>query len=137
MGQAGDVVRQYFKALSDGDVAAAVGLVADGADFGTPMGAMTERGPIAEYLSAFERTFPKADYAIDTLVESGSAVAAEGRYRATHQGPMMLPDGSTLPATGREVTAPFVTMFEVSNGEIVSHRPYWDLAGLMAQLTED
>jgi steroid delta-isomerase-like uncharacterized protein len=135
MGEAAEVVRKYFNALSRGDVAAAVALVADDGDFRTPMGAMSGRGPITEYLGAFEQAFPKAAYVIETLIESSGEVAAEGTYRATHKGPMMLPDGSTLPATEREVSAPFVTMFEVSNGKIVSHRPYWDLAGFMAQLT--
>ena len=47
----------------------------------------------------------------------------------------MMPDGGSLPATGRSVSAPFVTMLEVSEGAITSHRPYWDVAALMAQLT--
>ena len=33
------------------------------------------------------------------------------------------------------MAAPFVTMFEVADDRIASHRPYWDLAGVMAQLT--
>ena len=37
--------------------------------------------------------------------------------------------------TGRRVHAPFVTMFDIADGRITSHRPYWDMAGFMAQLT--
>jgi len=36
--------------------------------------------------------------------------------------------------TNRPVRAPFVTIFRVSEGRIVSHRSYWDLAGFLAQL---
>jgi steroid delta-isomerase-like uncharacterized protein len=135
VGEASDVVLGYFKCLSAGDVDGALVMVAEDGDFRTPMGAMTGKGTIRAYLGAFESAFPRATYEIDRLVESDGTVAAEGSYRATHQGPMLLPDGTSLPATGRTVMAPFVTMFEVKNGLITSHRPYWDLAGFMAQLT--
>ena len=135
MGSAAETVTRYFQALSAGDVDRAVALIADDGDFRTPMGAITGMDAIRSYLSAFETAFPHADYEIDTLVESDGTVAAEGTYRATHKGPMYLPEGGVLEATGRSVIAPFVTMFEVANGKIASHRPYWDLAGFMAQLT--
>lgn len=134
MGGPANVVRQYFESLSAGDLDAVLALVADDGDFRTPMGAMTGKDAIRSYLAAFETAFPKADYAITELVESGNSVAAEGTYTATHKGPLGLPDGSILAATGRSVTAPFVTMFTVRDGLITSHRPYWDLAGFMAQL---
>jgi ketosteroid isomerase-like protein len=47
---------------------------------------------------------------------------------------MSLPDGRTVPATRKSVRAPFVTMFTVRDGKIVSHRGYWDMAGFIAQL---
>lgn len=126
---------QYFNALSAGDVDATVGFIAEDGDFRTPMGAMSGRDPIRAYLGAFDAAFPEAQYDVATVVESGGAVAVEGTYGATHQGPIPLPDGSTIPATGRTVRQPFVTMFDVADGSIVSHRPYWDLASFMAQLT--
>jgi len=43
--------------------------------------------------------------------------------------------GQCNAAAHRPVNAPFVTVFEVVHGSITSHRPYWDLAGFMAQLT--
>jgi len=86
-------------------------------------------------LTGFDTAFPGARFDIDNVLESEGLVAVEGVYRGTHGGPLMTPDGGSLPATGRGVSAPFVTVFEVSGGEITSHRPYWDLAGFMAQLT--
>ena len=129
------MVRRYFGALSSGNVDAAVDLLADDGEFRTPMGAMNEKASIRFYLGSFEDAFPKATYDLDYLVEERGTVAAEGVYRATHTGPMMLPDGTSLPGTGRNVSAPFVTMFEVADGLIMSHRPYWDLAAFMAQIT--
>ena len=135
MGEPADVVTHYFEALSSRDVDAAVALVADDSDFRTPTGSLIGREDIRGYLGAFDSAFPDASYRIDTLVESTATVAAEGIYVGTHAGPLPLPDGSTLEATGRTVSTPFVTMFRVVDGAIVSHRPYWDVAGFLEQLT--
>src|SRR5436190_21863455 len=124
MGEASDVVVRYFKALSAGGVDSAVDLVADGGDFRTPMGALHGKDQIRGYLGVFEAAFPRAAYDLDKILEDRGKVAAEGTYRAVHQGPMVLPDGMTLAATGRQVETPFVTMLDVEAGAIVSHRPY-------------
>ena len=135
MGEPTDVVTSYFEALSTGDVEAAVALVADDADFRTPMGPIPDRDGIRSFLAGFDAAFPEASYRIDTLLESTASVAAEGIYAGTHKGPLALPDGSSLAPTGREVTVPFVTMFRVVRGAIVSHRPYWDVTDFFNQLT--
>lgn len=135
MGEAAEVATQYFQALSGGDVEAAVKLVADDGDFRSPMGRMDGKEQIRAFLGGFDTAFPGAQFDIDQVIESGSSVAVEGVYRGVHGGPLMTPVGAALPATGRSVSAPFVTVFEVANGSIISHRPYWDLAGFMAQLT--
>lgn len=99
------------------------------------MGEIRGRDQIRAFLGGFDSAFPGAQYEVGQVIESGSSVAVEGVYRGTHSGPLVTPDARTLPATGRTVSAPFVTIFEVANGAITSHRPYWDLAGFMAQLT--
>jgi steroid delta-isomerase-like uncharacterized protein len=135
VGEPTDVVTHYFEALSTGDVDGAVKLVADDADFRTPMGPIPDREGIRGFLAGFDAAFPEASYRIDTLVESTASVAAEGIYAGTHNGPLALPDGSSLAPTGREVSVPFVTMFRVVDGAIVSHRPYWNVSDFFNQLT--
>jgi steroid delta-isomerase-like uncharacterized protein len=135
VGEPTDVVTGYFEALSTGDVEGAVALVAEDADFRTPMGLVSDRDAVRAFLAGFDAAFPEASYRIDTMVESTATVAAEGIYVATHAGPLPLPDGSRLEPTGRTVSSPFVTMFRVVDGSIVSHRPYWDVTGFLAQLT--
>jgi steroid delta-isomerase-like uncharacterized protein len=134
MGEPADVVTRFFEALSSGEVQTAVALVAEGSDFRTPLGPLDGREAIERYLDSFDNAFPEASYRIDTMVESTATVAAEGIYVATHAGPLPLPDGSRLEPTGRTVSSPFVTMFRVVDGSIVSHRPYWDVTGFLAQL---
>jgi steroid delta-isomerase-like uncharacterized protein len=131
-----EVAIQYFKALSSGDLAGAVDLVTDEGQFLSPMGQIHGKDAIRAFLGGFDTAFPGARFDISTVLESGSLVAIEGVYRGTHEGPLATPDGGALPATGRTVSAPFVTIFEIVDGAITSHRPYWDVAGFMAQLTQ-
>jgi steroid delta-isomerase-like uncharacterized protein len=135
VGEPTEVVTRYFEALSTGDVEAAVALVAQDADFRTPMGLIPDREAVRAFLAGFDAAFPEASYRIDTVIESTASVAAEGLYAGTHNGPLPLPDGSSLAPTGREVSTPFVTMFRVVRGQIVSHRPYWNVTDFLAQLT--
>jgi steroid delta-isomerase-like uncharacterized protein len=135
VGEPTEIVTRYFEALSTGDIDGAVDLIADDADFRTPMGPIANREAVRAFLAGFDAAFPEASYRIDTLLESTASVAAEGIYAGTHNGPLPLPDGSMLAATGREVSAPFVTMFRVVRGSIVSHRPYWDVTDFLSQLT--
>jgi steroid delta-isomerase-like uncharacterized protein len=135
MGEARDLAVRYFDALTAGDVDGAVALVADDGDFRSPMARIHSKDEIRAFLAGFDSAFPGARFEITHLIESGRSVAVEGVYHGTHTGPLMTPDGGSLPATGRDVSAPFVTIFEVDAGAITSHRPYWDLAGFISQLT--
>jgi steroid delta-isomerase-like uncharacterized protein len=135
VGQPTEVVTQYFEALSTGNVDGAVALIADDADFRSPIGPIAGRESIRGYLQALDKAFPEASYRIDTLIESTASVAAEGIYVATHTGPLPLPDGSEMAPTGREVSVPFVMMLRVVDGGIVSLRPYGNLGDFFAQLT--
>jgi steroid delta-isomerase-like uncharacterized protein len=133
-GPAGQVAIAYFTALSNGDVDGAMALLADGADFRSPVGRVRGGDAIRGFLAGFDTAFPDAHFDLEHVVEAGGRVAVEGVYQGTQDGPLGLPDGGSLPATGRRVHAPFVTMFDIADGRITSHRPYWDMAGFMAQL---
>lgn len=135
MGEAADIALTYFRALSDGDVDPAVALIADDCDFRSPMGPIDGKEAIRAFLGGFDKAFPGAQFEIDHVIEEGGRVSVEGVYRGTQNGPLMTPDGGSLPVTGREVRTPFATNLDVEGGKIRSHRPYWDVAGFMAQLT--
>ena len=92
------------------------------------------RDELRPYLEEFARAFPDARYKFSWGVESGSRVALEGVYSATHTGTLRMPDGSELAAIGRHVSVPFVALFDVQGDKIASHRAYWDVATVMAQL---
>jgi steroid delta-isomerase-like uncharacterized protein len=134
MGQTKEVAERYFRNIEKGDVAGAVALVAPGAEFLNPLGAVPVPDGVREMLQGYVTGFPDNRFEVKNALEVGDQVALEGDWVGTHTGPMPLPGGQSLPATNRKVRAPFVTIFRISEGRIASHRSYWDLAGFLAQL---
>ncbi|MDQ3898345.1 MAG: ester cyclase [Actinomycetota bacterium] len=107
----------------------------DGGDFRSPAGKLPDKDAIRQFLTGFDAAFPDAHFDVEHVIEADHLVAVEGVYQGTHDGPLAMPDGSSLPPTGRRVHAPFATVLDVAGGRIRAHRPYWDLAGFVAQLT--
>jgi heme-degrading monooxygenase HmoA/predicted ester cyclase len=60
----------------------------------------------------------------------------EGRFHGTHTGTLRSPAGE-IPATNRTVDAPFCTVYEFSDGKIISAHLYFDQAELLTQLGLD
>jgi len=54
--------------------------------------------------------------------------------RATHTGDLELPDGTTVPPTGKTATVSGMELFRVSDGKIIENSIYYDLLDLMSQL---
>jgi len=99
------------------------------------MGPIPVPDGLRAFLQGYEDSFPGARFEVSNAVEAGDQVAVEGIWCGKHTGGLQLPDGRTIPATHREVRAPFVTVFRVRDGKIAAHRGYWDLAGFMGQLS--
>ena len=129
-----DIAEKYFQSITRGDVAGAIACFAPGAEFIGPMGKVPLPDGVRAYLQGYEESFPRSVFEVTHVIEQGDQVAIEGFWSGKHTGPLALPDGRTLPPTGRQVRAPFVTVFQVRDGKIASHRGYWDLAGFMAQI---
>jgi steroid delta-isomerase-like uncharacterized protein len=134
MGASRDVIERYFAASEHGEVDTALATFAPGAEFMGPMGSLPFPEGVRTFLGSFASSFPNARFEVHHVIEAGDEVVVEGEWVGTHTGPLPLPDGSTLPATANKVRAPFVTLFRVHEGQITSHRAYWDMAGFMAQL---
>jgi steroid delta-isomerase-like uncharacterized protein len=124
----------YFQALNRGDIDAAVACFAPGAEFISPMGPLPLPDGVRAYLKGFDQSFPGAQVTITNAIEGGDQVALEALWTGKHTAPLQLPDGRSIPATGREVRAPFAATFRLRDGKIVAHRAYWDLGSFMAQL---
>ena len=89
---------------------------------------------IRAFLEAGDKALPDQTTQTSLVIEEGDIVVAEWTYRGTHSGPLPTPDGTEIPATGKSVELPGVTVAEVRDGKFVSMREYLDNAALMAQL---
>jgi steroid delta-isomerase-like uncharacterized protein len=135
MGTAREIAEAYFAAALDrGDLEDALCQLRQDVEFASPAAQTRGRDKLRPYLEGFAGAFPDARYKINWAIESGASVALEGVYSGTHTGTLRMPDGTELAATGRHVSVPFVTLFDVKDDKISSHRAYWDVASVMAQL---
>jgi ketosteroid isomerase-like protein len=132
MGQARDVSEGWFKDVPTGDVK--MWLHPD-IVFETPVTTpMRDHDEIAGFVGSYKQGFPDGGFTLDNVWEVGDTAITEGHYTGTNTGPMQTADGKQMPATGKTVSLPFVSIIEAREGKIVSHRVYWDQMGFGRQL---
>lgn len=103
-------------------------------DLGAPQPLRGKEGA-RQLMAAWLEAFPDMTVRQVNRVVSGDSVAAEVEFEGTNTGPLHLPDGRTVPGTGRAVKgAKGVYFARVDHGQIVEMHTYPDLAGLMGQL---
>jgi steroid delta-isomerase-like uncharacterized protein len=90
-----------------------------------------QRGPDAglAVTRMFTSAFPDARIDIVNMRESGDTVLVEFLGRGTHRGDLM-----GIAPTGRSVSLPICTVFELRDGKIHREREYMDMATMMTQL---
>ena len=128
----GDAVDRFYAAAAAGDLAGVTACFAEECETVTPAGAMT---PVEHerFLAAFKAALPGAHMHVVNAVEAGDEVFVEGRFRGTHRGNLVTPQG-TLPASGGALDLPYADYFRVESGKIAEHRVFWDQAAMMGQL---
>jgi ketosteroid isomerase-like protein len=89
-------------------------------------GELMGREQAAEYLRASLEAFPDARVEVLVKHDSGDTTIDEWTFHGTHTGPLPLPSGETLPATGRRVSVRGVDVVTHAGGGIASHRMYFD-----------
>ena len=91
-----------------------------------------------ETVKFFDHIWPAAfsDFTIEGIYHlgDGNRVVCYNRATGTHDGTLLMPDGSEVPATGHKFNAPYFASFEVRNGKIVSAHIYFDRMLLAEQL---
>ena len=65
---------------------------------------------------------------------SGDWTATTGVLEATFSEPMKLPDGNSIPPTGKKIKMPMATIARWDNGCIAEEHLFWDNAEYMKQL---
>jgi steroid delta-isomerase-like uncharacterized protein len=132
MGEARDAVDRFYRSAGEGDLKALSACFADACMTTTPAGTF-DKAQHEEFFGAFKTAMPDAHMQIVRAVESGDEVFVSGRFKGTHQGDFVSPQG-TIPASGNSLDLPYADYFRVEAGKIVEHEVVWDSMTMMAQL---
>jgi steroid delta-isomerase-like uncharacterized protein len=92
------------------------------------------RDAIREDVAAFFRTFPDLRATPRTWLEADGAIAGEGSFEGTHEGPLLTAT-EQIPASGRRVKFDGAGFYRLDGqGRILEERRYYDLAGMLSQI---
>jgi ketosteroid isomerase-like protein len=89
---------------------------------------------IVEYLKGFNDAFPDLQWEPLHEHESGNTAIDEGYIVGTNTGPIPLPSGESIPATGKSIRVRECDIATVENGVITSHHFYYDQMDFLGQL---
>jgi predicted ester cyclase len=98
-----------------------------------PDGTFEGRSAIKDRLAKELAAFTDIAHRYVSYVEQGDAFADEWVFAGTHTGPLLLPDGSELAATGKRVEMPGMEFVKVRDGMIVVDNLYYDNLAVAAQ----
>jgi steroid delta-isomerase-like uncharacterized protein len=121
-------------AYNAGDIAGFCAYYAPDAILTTPDGTFTGLEAIFENWTKEKAAFPDSKVTMTLVVEDGDKLVSEWTWTATNTGDLSLPDGTTLPATGKSVTVNGMDVTELRDGKIVSQRMYFDNMTAFTQL---
>ena len=136
MGEARDVMDRLTTAVSETkDFQAAAECYSTDAVAVTPdQGELSGRDAIAEYLSQLTDSFSDLRYEYVAKHESGNVAIDEGYVVGTNTGPLPMPSGETVPATGKQIRVRSCDVATVEGGMVTNHRFYFDQMEFLNQL---
>ena len=132
-----ELAERVVEAYNSGDVDAFIALYADDAVVnypGMPEATVRGRDAIRQNWAGQWASFPDSRITSELLVVEGDTVAVEFTYTGTSQGPVPMPDGTTIPATGRHIEMKGMQLLEFRDGKVVRHDLFLDSAVMMAQM---
>src|SRR5439155_25479150 len=87
-----------------------------------------------QFMAGFKQAFPDLAVTVTNQVASEDQVVNEFRWRGTHTGPLMSPQGE-IPPTGKPVEGAVVCeVLGIRNGKVASLRNYQDVSTWLRQL---
>lgn len=100
----------------------------------TPMGSFKGVEGHKQLSGGFATAAPNFKHTITRCIEQGDAISCEGTFAGDHTGPLMMPTGQTVPATGKHFEFSWMGMATVKNGKVTSVHVYFDPMLMMKQL---
>lgn len=129
-----ELLDRYVELYNAGDLDACMELYAEDASQRMHDGVFEGIESIRERLARDLTAFPDAKYVVESFFAEGDKFADEWTFTGTNTGPLRLPDGSEIPATGRPVEIKGMEYVAVRNGKIVTDNLYYDFLAAVAQL---
>ncbi|MFQ6011866.1 MAG: ester cyclase, partial [Nitrososphaerales archaeon] len=128
--------REGFNAMNKHDLDASVSLYAPDALHLHPFPEPSRgKEAIKKENKDFFEAFPDLQLNLSGIISSGNQAAAEFEMKGTNTGPLVTPDGNTLPATNKRVEMNGSAFFRSNDeGLIVEEHFYFDTATFMGQL---
>jgi len=108
----------------------------EAADAEIVMPSGTFKGPQqhAQMAKMFATAMPNYKHTLGQCVEQGEWISCEGTFSGDNKGPLPMPDGKTLPATGKHVEFSFVGIGRIKAGKMQQLHVYYDTAVMFTQL---
>ena len=135
MGQARETTDRLTAAMTAKDKEALARCYAADAVAYTPdKGELRGRDAITSHLIAYWEAMPDVRYEHTAKYEAGDVAVNEGVVVGTNTGPLRMPSGDALPATGKTLRVRSCDVTTVRDGQITSHHFYFDQVEFLAQL---
>jgi steroid delta-isomerase-like uncharacterized protein len=123
------IVRRYIEQVVDqGEVNLVEEFLAEGIELhGTGLEPGTEA--MEQWVAAMNTAFPDREVTIDDVIAGGDRVVVRTTLTGTHQGEIQ-----GIPATGKSIILPSISIFRLANGKIVEGWFESDNLKMMQQL---
>jgi predicted ester cyclase len=128
------IAERWFDAMSAHDLSLQEGLRAPGyifeaPDYPGPVGAKEDKA----YTSGVIGALPDLHVEIAQIIAQDDFVVVNATLTGTNNGPLTLPNGQTVPASGKKMVMPLSNTFQFANGQVAHCWLYYDRLGAMAQ----
>jgi steroid delta-isomerase-like uncharacterized protein len=129
------IVRAHYDAFNRRDFDKGLSLVTDDVKWmNIPFNAnFTGRKGYREYLENWTTAMPDCKVEITTVVAGEDWSVVEFIARGTHTGPLVGPQGSTIPATQKKLDLKCCELLRVKDGQIAECHVYFDAATMLRQ----
>ena len=129
------IVEKAFEDINAHDLSQASTYQAPGYKYQGP-GLPGPVGPdgYAAYMQGYFDAFPDLHFQLTHKVAQGDVVIVNWVGTGTHDGPLRMPSGDSLPATGKKGTNFGSSTFEFQKGKVLRSSTYFDTATMLAQL---
>jgi ketosteroid isomerase-like protein len=128
------IIRALYQAAEAKDVPKFVSFfTSDGVFYDVSAGKKYQGGELGLTVKIYAKAFPDMHRELYDLYATDDVVLVELSLNGTHQGPLVLPNG-TIPATGRKMSAPCCDVFRFMGGKVLSFNCYTAATLMLGQL---